>query len=220
MLKKLELLKTNLQLFAEGEGEGSSTGEGEGSNEGNKETGGETKETYTKAEVEAMLQKEADRRVSAARKKFELELNSKLDKERKEAEKLSTLSAEERAKHTIEEQKKKLDLREQELLQKEMKLETIKIISEKDLPVNMIDMLVGIDAEQTMNNIEAFEVSFRKAVEESVNKRLGSTSGTPGSGASGQLVNKEDFKKLDYRGRLELMNKDKDLYNKLSKEFD
>jgi len=180
----------------------------------------DVKDVYTREEVEKLLQQEADRRVTQARKKFESELEKRIAAERKEAERLAKLSEEEKVKHKLEEQRRQLEQRERELLHKELKLEAVKILSEKNLPVDMIDMLVGQDADQTMNNIEAFEAAFRSAVEEAVNKRLGTTSGTPGSGTSERMITRDDLlNKLSYQEKIKLMNEQPELYNKLAKDM-
>lgn len=190
-------------------------------NQGETETNeDDVKDVYTKEEVEKLLQQEADRRVTQARKKFESELEKRIAAERKEAERLAKLSEEEKIKHKLEEQRRQLEQRERELLHKELKLEAVKILSEKNLPVDMIDMLVGQDADQTMNNIEAFEAAFRSAVEEAVNKRLGTTSGTPGSGTSKRMITRDDLlNKLSYQEKIKLMNEQPELYNKLAKDM-
>lgn len=209
----------DLQLFAEA-GEGTGT-EGTEGTEGAAGAGeGDNQEFFTKAEVDAMLQKESDRRVSAARKKFETELKTTVEKERREAEKLAKMSEEDKAKHTFEDKERLLNERESLLLQKELKLEAAKILGERKLPTTFVDLLANGDAEETLKNIEVFEGAFRDAVSAAVDERLGQTSTRPGAGTSGTVITRDEFKKLGYRERLTLMNKDPELYNKLSQEND
>lgn len=211
-------LNMDLQLFADGTAattEPNTKTEPEVTGEDKKTA---TPDTYTQEQVDEMLQKEADRRVSAARKKFEAELRDTVDKERKEAEKLAKMSEEEKSKFTLEEQRLKLEQREGELLQKELKLEAVKILSDKKLPIAFVDLLVNSDAETTMKNIDVFETSFRQAVSEAVDKQLGATK-KPGKGSSSAGITSDQFMKMGYHDRNALMRTEPDLYNKLLKEL-
>ena len=65
----------------------------------------EEKTTYSKEEVDALIQQEADRRVTQALKKQSEKQAEKL----REAEKLARMSAEEKANYEIEQSKKALE---------------------------------------------------------------------------------------------------------------
>ena len=55
---------------------------------------------------------------------------------------------------------------------------------EKELPKELIDVVVFTDAESCNASIDAIEKSFRKSVEDGVNKRLAQSAEIPGSGGS------------------------------------
>jgi len=185
MLKR----KINLQLFAEGEG---STGGGEN----NPPPGDDKNKTFTQDDVNKLLQSETDKRVTEALKtaqaKWEKDFTEKLTKEKAEAERLAKLSADEKRTEELKKKNEEIASKETELRRRELKLDTISVLSEKQLPVDFADFLMGTDAEGTNENIKRFSEAFQKAVENSVNDRL---KGKPPAGGSGG-TNKPDFSKM------------------------
>lgn len=187
--------KINLQLFAEG-GEGDagagqggegSTGAGAGENN--------TSKTFTQADVDKLLQSETDKRVTeglkTARAKWEEEFKGKVEQERKEAERLAKLSADEKRQEELKKKNEEIAGKETELRKRELKLDTIGVLSEKQLPVDFADFLMGNDAETTNENIKRFGDAFSKAIENAVNDRL--RGNTPRGGQGGKDV---DFSKM------------------------
>jgi hypothetical protein len=156
----------NLQKFAEGEQNNATNGV-EGNHQGQIE-----KLEITKEEFDKKLQSEADRRVSdalkTAKQKWQIEYGEKLEAEKKQAEELARLSEEEKQKVLLDKAQKELSIKEKALLKKELKLEAINILADRKMPVSFAEVLIGDDAENTHNNITAFE-------KEEVNKRLKSS---------------------------------------------
>ncbi len=201
-----ERFKINLQLFAEGgEGEGQggqgSTGEGAGENNPPK--------TFTQADVDKLIQSEADKRVTEALKtkeaKWQEEFKGKLEQERKEAERLAKLSADEKRQEELKKKNDEISQKESELRKRELKLDTINVLSEKQLPIEFSDFLMVNDAETTNENIKRFSEAFSKSIENAVNERL---KGNPPKG--GQGGNKADYSKMsdeEYFKYLESQNK-------------
>ena len=107
----------------------------------------ETK-TYTQAEVDDLLQRETDRRVTSALKKQQKQFD--------EAQKLANMSADEKSKYEYDQKMAELTKREQELTKKELMLETEKQLREKGLPTEAAQFIVAIDAENTKTNIKVF----------------------------------------------------------------
>lgn len=175
------LTKLNLQLFAEGGGEGGE-GEGAGGGDGSK---GDPK-TYTQEELDKLLQAEADKRVTkaleTARNKWKSELETEINKKLEEAEKLFKMSEDEKQKHLLSEKEKEIAKKENEIAVRELKLTAINILNEKKLPIALVDMLLPTDlsADTTKTNIETFEKVFRDEVQKAVDERIKST--TPGGG--------------------------------------
>lgn len=185
-------LHFNLQRFAD-------TGEASGSGEQDttaktevKEGGAADKPADTgKQNDEAAIQKRIDDALAAAKSKWEKDYKRKAEAAKKEAERLSKLSDDERAKAELENSRKELEAKEQELKKKELKLEMVKVLSDRHIPVDFMDYLIAEDSESTMSRITTFEKAFKKAIEAGVNEKLkgkAPKAGTPKAGATGTPV--------------------------------
>ena len=84
---------------------------------------------------------------------------------------------------------KKVELMEKEKARAEMTSKYKSVLSEKSIPVDMIDFLLAGDDEGTENNIDLFEKSMNKYVEDKVTERLSNSNYEPPS-------NKDDKGKL------------------------
>jgi hypothetical protein len=163
----------------------------------------------TKEELEKLLASEADRRVTGALKtaqaKWETEYAAKMEAEKKESERLAKLSADEKARELQKKQQEELTKKEQELALREMKLESVKILNEKGLPIEFVDLLTTADADSTKANIDNFDKAFKAALEKSVNERLKSSGGKPPVGTTVDLTAKleEARKKAQVTGKHE-----------------
>ncbi|MDQ0175998.1 DUF4355 domain-containing protein [Bacillus chungangensis] len=169
-------LKVDLQFFAAEEGveDGNqSTGDHQTTADGKSE---EIELPKSQEELLKLLQSEADKRVTGALKtaqeKWEKEFKDKLEAEKAEAEKLANMTASEKEKALLEKSKKEIEDRERAIQQKELKLETINFLNEKELPIQFADILLADDAEKTKDNVDIFEKAFREAVENAVTERL------------------------------------------------
>lgn len=169
----------------------------------------ETKETktYTQEEVDAMLQAETDRRVTAALKKQK----DKLD----EANKLANMSQDEKRDYEYNQKLSELEKREQELAKKELVMETEKQLGEKGLPTEASQFIVAVDAEQTKANIKAFEKMFNKAVEAEINKRISTGAPKMGTGTT-QAITAEQWKKMNVQQQAEVFRTNPELYRQLT----
>lgn len=126
--------------------------------------------TFTQEELDALLQKEGDKRVSQALKKQ----NAKTEAKMKEFEKLASMSAEEKYVYQLEQREKEVAEKEQQLALAEMKQEATKILAEKGLSISLVDFVVDLDAEVTNDRIATLEKAFKSSVKAEVEKRLGS----------------------------------------------
>lgn len=173
--EKGNLKGINLQLFAGTDETDESTDKTEETTEttGDNTQTEETEETtdpkhYTEEEVQEMLQREGDKRVSEAEKKF----RAKLEKEKKEAEELAKLSADDRKKKELEIEKNKFEEERQEFKREKLKLQTIQDMNEKKLPIEFSEMVMGANAEETLKNITAFETKWNEALSAAVKDKL------------------------------------------------
>ena len=172
----------------------------------NQET--ETK-TYTQEEVLALIQSEADKRVSQAlktqQKKYEKQLSlSKLDgDEREKAEKDNRIAEleEKLAEFQIERNKSELK----------------SVLSSRGLSAEFADIInISDDIEASQANIDKLDKLFKAAVKAEVEKRLaGSAPNGGGSSFSGE-VTKEQFKKMQLSEQAALYKTNPELYKKLT----
>lgn len=171
--------------------------------------GQEESRTYTQEEVNELLQREADRRVSSAlnkqKAKYEKELSlSKLDEQARGV-----------AEKDMRIQELENQLKEYTILQN--KNEVMKVLNARGLSSQFADLIeIGEDVEAAQNRINTLDKLFKQAVSDEVKRRL--ASGTPkvGTGTSSEELTPEKFKQLTLAQRSELYNTNPELYKKLS----
>ena len=171
--------------------------------------------TYTQEEVDALLQKEADRRVSEALKKA----NRKNEEKLKEAQKLAQMNEQQKYEYELEQREKAIEEKEKALALAENKNEASKILAEKGLSLSLVDFVVAEDAETMNTNISLLDKAFKQSVKAEVEKRLGSS--TPKKNLPpDQAITKDVFTKMSLREQAELSKNNPDLYKSLtSNEF-
>lgn len=125
----------------------------------------------TLEELQMMLQKEGDRRVSEALKKAD----RKKDEAVKEAQRLAQMSEQEKFKYEIEQRETALQEREEKLALAENQIEATKILASKGLPISLVDLVIATDAEAMANRIKGLETAFTEAVKTEVESRLKSS---------------------------------------------
>jgi hypothetical protein len=173
-------------------------------------TGAENQEgvkTYTQEEVLALLQSEADKRVTAALKKqqakFEKQLSlSKLDvQDREKAEKDDRIAE-------LEEQ---LALFQVERNKSELKT----VLSSRGLSAEFADIItIGDDLELAQANIDKLDKLFKAAVKAEVEKRLAGNA-PKGNGNGNAGVTKESAKNMTMAQLNELAQTNPELFNQL-----
>ena len=174
--------------------------------------------TFTKEEVDLMLQKEADRRVSSARAKFEEEYKQKLEQEKSEAEKLAQLTEAEKTRMEIEKEKAKFEEERKQFLREKLELQTVKELSALNLPTQFSSFILSNheSADEIKKSIDTFKTEWEKAIQEHVDKQLQGTTPRVTSKKSDSNVTKEQFQKMNYMERMAIYEQDKNLYDQLS----
>lgn len=168
----------------------------------------ETEKTYSQAEVDELLQKESDKRVSAALKKQQ----KKFD----EAQKLASMSIEEKNNYELQKRISELDEREAKLAKRELIAETEKQLGEKGLPIAAAQFIVTGDAETTINNINAFAEMFNKAIEAEISKRI--ATGAPKAKNTDGGLTKEQFSKMSLAQQAKIFRANPELYKNLTQK--
>ncbi len=190
----------DLQLFADG-GDGADGADGgtdgadggADSTDGGKDTKDGTKGSNagkSETEREAEVQKRINDAVEKALKKAEKEYQKKAEAEKKKAEELSRLSEEERRKAELEAKEQELATKEKDYQRNVLKLEMVKVLTERNVPVEFMDYFIAEDSEATLKRITDFEKQFKKAVQAAVDEKLKKTE--PPAGNSGKNGGSED----------------------------
>ena len=149
-----------------------------GANGGGEETSGQGSDIKTFDDVLANkeYQAEFDRRVAKALKtaqsNWQKDYESKLEAEKQEAKKLAEMNEAEKWAYEKKQLEEKLALKEQELLKKELMATAKNILVEKNIPLNLADLLDYSSDENCKKSIEIIEKSFGTALENAVNDRL------------------------------------------------
>lgn len=168
--------------------------------------------TFTQEELDALLQRETDKRVTSAlktqQKKYEKQLSlSKLDDEaREKAEKDARIQE-------LEEM-----LRDRDIANNKSELKSV--LSARGLSAEFADIItITDDIEESQARIDTLDKLFKAAVRNEVERRLAAAGGTPkgtGNNSSGELT-PEAFAKLPLREQNALFKTNPELYKKLTK---
>lgn len=148
-------------------------------------------------DLEKLLQSETDKRVTqalrTAQAKWEADESQKIEEAKAEAAKLAKMSQDEKAHFELEKRENALKEREAELAKKDLKLATIDILKDKQLPIDFVEFIMASNADTTKSNIESFERLWQTKLEEAVNVRLKGF--TPRAGQLAGLT-KSDIEKM------------------------
>ena len=174
--------------------------------------------TFSQEEVDKLLQQESDRRVSKAletsKAKWEEEYKSKLETEKSEAERLATMTQEERFKAEIEQQRKEIEDERKQIVRERLEHQAIKELASSSLPVNFSNYVMADTADEVSTNIKSFQKEWSAALEKAVEERLAGSTPKSSNKQNGTIT-KEQFSKMDYHARAKLMNDDPEMVKQL-----
>lgn len=168
----------------------------------------ETERTYSQAEVDALLQKEGDRRVTAALKKQEEKYKDKVE----EAKKLAVMNEKDRYEYELQQREKRVAEMEKELAISHMKDEATKVLAEKGLSISLVDLVVNEDADTTNANISLLEKAFKQSVKDEVEKRLAAKVPLKSLPTTDGTITKEQFFKLSSQDMMRFRDEQPELY--------
>ncbi len=187
------LFDFDLQRF--GDDAGDSAGADNASDNKPKTDPADDKQDDTQAKIDAAV----TARLADEKAKWEKEYQKKAAADKKEAERLAKLSEDERRAAELEARNKELEEKDQEIRRKELRLETVKVLADRSLPVAFADYLIAEDSESTLKRITAFEKEYKKAVEAGVNEKLkGKAPAASGGGAGDSAGVENGFFKAIY----------------------
>ena len=187
---KGQLLKMNIQLFADADN-GDDTG---GNSDGETPTEGEIR-FASQAEFDSAADKRTAKALATAKAKWEAEKKAAIDAARSEAEKMASLTADQKAEVEKQKEADALASREADITRRELRAQSLEQLAEKELPKELIEVVVLTDAESCTKSIEAIENSFRAAVELGVNKRLAESANDLPGGSGAKATGKESIGK-------------------------
>ena len=163
MFSRIPMNLRNLQLFAE-EGEDSSNAATDGNQEPAEpkmpEEQPKDEKKYTDAEVDEIISKKYAK------------WQAKQEKEQNEAKKLAKMNADEKKDYQLKKREQELADREQAIARKELTAEAKTMLSERDLPVELVDVVNLTDADSVSESINAIQKSWEAAVQKGVSERL------------------------------------------------
>lgn len=165
MLNK-ELIKIDLQMFSETDPSDDTDMSSEGGNDEDKPLTFDDWLTENK-EFQAEFDRRNEKAINTAKSNWEKKMQE-------EAADFDNLDDEE--KQRIE----ALEERERELNKRELKATAIDILSDKDLPIKLAEVLYYDTEETTKAHIDAVEEAFNESVTAEVDKRLASSVSIPG----------------------------------------
>lgn len=116
--------------------------------------------TFTRAEIGKML--------SAARSKWEAEQEAKEN----EAKKLAKMNADEKQKYQLDQREQELADREKAIARKELTAEAKAMLSERDLPVELVNVVDLTNAETVSESITSIQKAWEESVQKGVSERM------------------------------------------------
>lgn len=167
----------------------------------------EEAKTYTQEEVLALLQSEADKRVSAALKKQQKQYEKQLS--------LSKLDGDERAKAEKDNRIAELEEQLAQFHIERNKSELKSVLSSRGLSAEFADIVaITDDIEAAQANIDKLDKLFKAAVKAEVEKRLAGNA-PKGNGGTPAEITKEAAAKMNMAQLQELEKNNPELFAKL-----
>ncbi|HFI0448591.1 TPA: DUF4355 domain-containing protein [Streptococcus suis] len=175
------------------------------------ETAETTKKTFTQAEVDDIVQK----RLSKAEKSFEKKIQERID----EAEKLRQMNAEEKAKYEAKKQANYIAELEAKINRSGLEKEASKILSGVGIAVddNILGFVVKDTAETTKEAVESFSALVNDLADKKVSEMLKGKTPRKVEQTTSKGITKEQFDRMGYKSRNELLKSDPELYAQLVK---
>ncbi len=128
--------------------------------------------TFTRSDVDREVSKAVQSALDKREAKHKEEMQKAIENAIAEKERLSKLSEKEREKEKLTQREKDLEKRTAALERKELLSDAESILREKGLSTSFANVLLGDDAEKTLDNINNFKFAFDEAVNNQVKEKL------------------------------------------------
>lgn len=137
----------------------------------------------TQEELQALLQREADRRVNQAQKKWQEKQKEIVEAEKAEAARLAKMSAAEREKAQYEKERAEFEAERAKLQQEKLVNQVEKELITKGLDANFAKYVMADTEEDILNNINSLKDLFDKAVNNAIKEKIATPAPKRGTSA-------------------------------------
>ena len=168
-----------------------------------------TEKTFTQSQLDEIIQKEK----AKAKRSAEKEYQAKMD----EAEKLRQMNETQKAEYEQEKQRAYIAELEAKINRSGLEREASKMLSEGGIVVDdkILGLVVQDTAEATQEAVESFVALVNALADKKVSEKLkGKTPKKMEDTTAGEIT-KEQFNKMGYQSRNELLQNNPELYHKL-----
>lgn len=168
-----------------------------------------TEKTFTQSQLDEIIQKEK----AKAKRSAEKEYQAKMD----EAEKLRKMNEVQKAEYEQEKQKAYIAELEAKINRSGLEREASKMLSEGGIVVDdkILSIVVKDTAESTQEAVEGFVALVNELADKKVGEKLKGKTPKKMEDTSAGEITKEQFNKMGYQSRNELLQNNPELYHKL-----
>ena len=165
--------------------------------------------TFTQSEVDELIKK----RLAKQEKSFDKRMQEKLD----EAEKLRAMNETQKAEYEQEKQRAYIAELEAKINRSGLEREASKMLSEGGIIADdkILGLVVKDTAESTQEAVESFVSLVNDLADKKVGEKLKGKTPKKMEDTSAGEITKEQFNKMGYRSRNELLQNNPELYHKL-----
>ena len=168
-----------------------------------------TEKTFTQSEVDDLIKK----RLAKQEKSFDKRMQEKLD----EAEKLRQMNEAQKAEYEQEKQRAYIAELEAKINRSGLEREASKMLSEGGIAVDdkILGLVVKDTAESTQEAVESFVALVNELADKKVGEKLKGKTPKKMEDTSAGEITKEQFNRMGYQSRNELLQNNPELYHKL-----
>ena len=168
-----------------------------------------TEKTFTQSQLDEIIQKEK----AKAKRSAEKEYQAKMD----EAEKLRKMNEVQKAEYEQEKQRAYIAELEAKINRSGLEREASKMLSEGDIVADekILGIVVKDTAESTQEAVESFVALVNELADKKVGEKLKGKTPKKMEDTSAGEITKEQFNKMGYQSRNELLRNNPELYHKL-----
>lgn len=168
-----------------------------------------TEKTFTQSQLDEIIQKEK----AKAKRSAEKEYQAKLD----EAEKLRQMNEAQKAEYEQEKQRAYIAELEAKIDRSGLEREASKMLSEGGIAVDdkILGLVVKDTAEGTQEAVESFVALVNELADKKVSEKLKGKTPKKMEDTSAGEITKEQFNRMGYQSRNELLQNNPELYYKL-----